>query len=382
MRIAACIFLLSSTVVGNDVVGIAHQKPAEGRSVATDSGFMIPYEMEIPGTKVTFRMQPIPAGEFLMGSPENEAGRESFEGPQRKVHVDAFWMSECEITWGEYIQYMDLYTAFKDFETKGIRPVTDDNRVDAVTAPTPLYEPDFTYEHGNDPRQPAVTITQYSAKQYTKWLSAITQLQHRLPTEAEWEYACRAGTTTAWSFGNDAEKLAEHAWFAGNTEQSGARFVGLKKPNPWGLYDMYGNAAEWVLDGFAPYQVSDKLVNGTQDWVRTDSLDARVVRGGTWEFPAEQCRSASRYASDHEAWREYDPNLPKSPWWFTTDPARGVGFRIMRPLRQVSRAEIEEVWRIDNEDTQFDVDDRLLEGRGVMGLVDPDLPAALRKLQE
>ena len=380
--VATVFFLVTSSVLaGSESPGFLPTKPAEGRSVKVDAGYMVPYEVTVPGTKVTFWMEPIPGGEFLMGSPDTEQGRESIEGPVRKFTVEPFWMARCEVSWGEYKKFMRLYDSFKTFEQQGIRKVTEENMVDAITAPTVLYEPEFTFEYGEDDNLPAVTVTQYSAKQYSKWMSAITQCQFRIPTEAEWEYACRAGSTTAWHFGDDPKRLGDYAWFGGNTEESGTRHVGLKKPNAWGLHDMHGNVAEWVLDYYAPYGESAKNLNATADWVRSEELDPRIVRGGNWEFSAQLCRSASRFPSDSEAWREYDPNLPKSPWWFTTDPARGVGFRLIRPLKTVPRVAMEEFWKIDNEATMYDVKDRLSEGRGVLGLVDKELPAAIESLE-
>ena len=224
----------------DELPGIAKEKPADGFSVKTDLGWMIPYDAKIPGTEVVFRMMPIPGGEYTMGSPDAEADRKADEGPQRKVIVESFWMAECEVKWEEYKLFMQLYRSLKEFEERRIRTVTDANKIDAITAPTPLYEPDFTFEYGEDPTQPAVSMTQYAAKQYTKWLSAITGQQFRLPTEAEWEYACRAGSTTAFSFSDDATKMDEYGWFADNTNSEGTKQVRLKKPNPWGLYDMHG----------------------------------------------------------------------------------------------------------------------------------------------
>jgi len=376
------LLLFGGLAAAEDTPGLVADKPAEGRSVKVDGGYMVPYEMKIPGTEVTFEMVPIPGGEFLMGSPESEAGREDVEGPQRKFHVDPFWMGRYEVRWDEYKQYMSLYDAFKEFQVRQIRPVTDENRIDVVTSPTPLYEPTFTFEFGEDPSQPAITIAQYAAKQYTKWLSGITGHQFRLPTEAEWEYACRAGTTTTYSFGDDASKLGDHAWYTDNNETEGTKLTGQKAPNPWGLYDMHGNAAEWVLDAHEPYQPTDEVLNAATDWVRPTRLDPRVVRGGTFEFDAAQCRSAARYPSNYEDWKYTDPNFPKSPWWLTDDPGRGVGFRIVRPLKKVSREAMEEVWKVDVEDTQYEVDDRIDGGRGVEGVVDKELPEAIQKLDE
>jgi sulfatase modifying factor 1 len=364
-----------------DLPGLAKERPAAAPAVQVESGWMVPYITTIPGTDVTFRMVPIPGGQYLMGSPENEPGRKADEGPQRKVIVEPFWMAECEITWAEYKLFMQLYRSLKEFEARRLRPVTDTNRVDAVTAPTPLYEPDFTFEFGDDPAQPAVSMTQYSARQYTKWLSLITGQQFRLPTEAEWEYACRAGSATAYSFGDPPDMLGEYGWFSENTNKMGSRHVRQKKPNAFGLYDMHGNVAEWVIDGYAPYVPRDSPLTAT-DWVRTDKPDPRVVRGGSWEFPAEECRSASRLGSNDEQWKEYDPNLPLSPWWFTSDPARGVGFRLLRPFRPMTREQLEDFWKIDAEDIEFDVNDRLNEGRGVLGVVDKDLPQAILDLQK
>lgn len=382
LAIVALVTSSSHALAGEESPGLVKTKPSEGISVETSAGWMVPYDMVIPGTDVKFRMIPVPGGEFMMGSPASEVGRKDDEGPQRKFTVEPFWMGETEITWAEYKVYMELYRHLKEFQTRGIRKVTDANRVDAVTAPTPLYEPDFTYEFGEDPQQPAVSMTQYAAKQYTKWLTAICSQQFRLPTEAEWEYAARSGSAAAYSFGDDSSQLGDYAWFKDNTEEGGTKKVRLKKPNAFGLYDMHGNVAEWVLDGYGPYKAADKSLNATADWAPTDKPDPRVVRGGSWQFPAEECRSSSRLGSNDLAWKEYDPNRPRSPWWYTTDPARGVGFRLLRPLKAVAREEMETFWKIDAEDIEFDVSDRLGEGRGVLGIADKELPDAVKGLSK
>jgi formylglycine-generating enzyme required for sulfatase activity len=383
MLLPVVCFCLHNDLIAQ-VPGLVPEKPATGPSVQTDRGWMIPYDAVIPGSDITFRMMPIPGGKFRMGSSADESGHQADEAPVREFQVEPFWMAECEVTWDQYKPFMSLYRVFKGLVSENRRVVTDANRIDAVTAPTPLYEPDFTFEFGEDPRQPAVSMTQYAAKQFTKWVSLSSGQNYRLPTEAEWEYACRANTATAWYFGNDLKQLPEHAWFADNSGGKGTHPVRALQPNPWGLYDMHGNVAEWVLDGYGTYPSSSsaEIPLASRDWVRSDKPYPRVVRGGSWEFPAAQCRSASRLGSDDKAWKEYDPNLPNSPWWFTTDPARGVGFRLIRPLSDVSREAMEEFWKIDCEDTQYDVQDRLNEGRGVLGLVDPELPAAIREFSK
>lgn len=351
-------------------LGLAASQPQSGRFVETDDGFMVPFTLTIPGTDVEFIMEPVPGGEITVGT------------DQRHYQVEPFWMGRYEVTWAEYKRYMELYETFKQFQINRERQVNKQNDVDAITAPTPLYDPSYTFEFGEDPQQPAITVTQYSAKQYTKWLSAITGLQFRIPAEAEWEHACRAGAKTSYYFGESADPLDEYAWFEDNTDWEGTKKVGQKKPNAWGLYDMHGNAAEWVLDGPDSEEPADGggILNASTDWIRPTKPDQRKVCGGSWDQSAENCTATSRMLSDHEEWKAVDPNIPKSPWWFTDDPARGVGFRLIRPLRTVEREAMEEYWKIDNESIGWDVFDRLDEGRGVKGLVDRELPEAIKAL--
>jgi formylglycine-generating enzyme required for sulfatase activity len=246
-----------------------------------------------------------------------------------------------------------------------------------------LYDPSFTFEKGENPRQPAVTMTQHSAKQYTKWLSRISGHQYRLPSEAEWEHACRAGTTTAYSFGDDPSELGEYAWYYDNSDET-THPVGKKKPNPWGLYDIHGNVAEWVLDELLEdgYQsLAGKRHTAAEAIVWPKQLYPRVVRGGHWDDFAPACRSAARLGSNDPEWKAEDPNIPLSPWWFTSDPARGVGFRIVRSLDEMPRAEMARYWEADVDEVREDVLNRLQEGRGALGLVDPALPAAIQQLR-
>ncbi len=366
------------------VVGISKTKPAEGSFVEIDGGYMVPYKAKIPGTDAEYEMVPIPGGTVTIGSPDDEAGRNKDEGPQFEVTVEPMWVGKREVSWAEYKQFMNLYDAFKGFQSNGMRKVTDDNKADAITAPTKLYEPDHTFEHGERPEQAAVTMTQYAARQYTKWLSLMTGHFYHLPTEAQWEYAARAGTKTAYSFGDDAKQLDEYGWHKDNIEKEGQQDVGQRKPNPFGLYDMHGNVWEWTLDAYSPDGYGDRGGKKLGEWEAVawpTKVFPRALRGGSWEFGAERARSAARLASHDDDWREFDPNLPLSPWWFTSDPARGVGFRLVRSLGWPDDKLREKVWEIDCENIGYDVGDRLKEGRGALGVVDKNLPADIKKLE-
>lgn len=365
--------------------GLVAEKPSSGRFVKTEKGYMVPYKATIPGTDIQYEMIPVPGGEYLMGSPDDEEGRSEAEGPQVKVVVKPFWIGKYEVTWKEYFEYMGLDDKFKKFEAAKIREVTEENMIDAITAPSGLYEPDHTFEKGDGPDQPAVTMTQYAARQYTKWLSKTSELFYRLPTGAEWEYACRAGTTTAYHFGDDPEKLGDYAWFGDNAGDE-RHDVGLKKPNPWGLYDMHGSAAEWVLDtdtgnGYEAWE--GKTIQADKDIRWPKSLDDQIVRGGSFELEASECRSASMMTTAEEDWKDYDPNIPLSPWWFTTEPATGVGMRIIRPLDPPKSEKAMEVfWKPDVAESIINAKQRIdANGRGAFGLVDPELPKAIEALK-
>ena len=368
-----------------EVLGISSTKPSEGPVVEVEGGFMVPYSLTVPGSEVVIEMVPVPGGKFLMGSAEDSEGHKEDESPQIEVEVGPMWVGKYETTWKQYQLYMSMYQLFKSLESKGLRVVKGDNVVDAVTAPTELYDSSFTYEYGRDPKLPAVTMTQYAAKQYTKWLSKLTGDQYRLPTEAEWEYACRAGSQSAYTFGDDTGELGDYAWYIENSDEH-PHEVGLKKPNAFGLFDMHGNVMEWAIDGYTEdgyAEVADKSPMAFMDSVRWPvSFDQRTVRGGSWQDEAEQLRSAARLGSEDEDWKAEDPNVPLSPWWYTDDPARGVGFRLFRSFKPLDSEVIGKFWEIDNEDIEFDVEMRISGGRGAQSVIDPSLAEDIKKANQ
>jgi formylglycine-generating enzyme required for sulfatase activity len=290
------------------------------------------YVETIPGTDLKFEMLPIPGGTFTMGTPEREEKRSEDEGPQHEVAIAPFWMGKFEVTWDEYDQFafsMDIKKKKREGVDLANQPATE-KAADAVTRPTPPYA-DETFGYGRK-GQPVICITHHAAMEYTRWLSAKTGKIYRLPTEAEWEYACRAGTKTAYSFGDDPSQAGEYGWFVENAEKP--QPVGKKKPNPWGLYDMHGNVSEWCLDlyktgiyGTFPngQAVKEPVV------LPTAAEYPYVARGGNWDEDVDRVRSGARLKSDPE-WSVQDPQRPQSIWWHTD--ATFVGFRLVRPLEE------------------------------------------------
>ncbi len=288
------------------------------------------YVETIAGSDLKFEMVPIPGGSFVMGSPPNEAKRSEDEGPQVKVEIAPFWMGKHEVTWNEYDEFafaMDLKRKKREGVDPAKQPETE-KASDAVTRPTPPYA-DETFGMGR-PGQPVICITHHSAMEYCRWLSAKTGKAYRLPTEAEWEYACRAGTKTTYSFGDDPADLGEYAWYVENSEKP--QKVGKKKPNPWGLHDMHGNVSEWCLDHYVAdiYSTLAKTQPARGPVVLpTEKEYPYVAKGGSWDDDADRLRSAARLASNLE-WSVQDPQRPQSIWWHTD--ATFVGFRLARAL--------------------------------------------------
>lgn len=296
------------------------------------------YREIIPGTTLNFNMAPIQAGKAVIGSPENEPGRKKDEGPVHEVALDGFWIGTNEVTWELYELF--VYPAID----KAKRTSPKKTEVDAITTPTPPFT-DMSFGMGKT-GYPAVNMTQYAALAYCKWLTEKTGHFYRLPTEAEWEYACRAGSTQSYFFGDDKAMLSEYAWYSKNSNEKYHK-VGTKKPNPWGLYDMLGNVAEWTLDQYLPLFYSTAQGQKKNAWAIPSTLYPRTVRGGSWDDDAADLRCASRLASA-ASWKKRDPQIPKSDWWNTD--ASFVGFRVVRPFIQPSAEEIQKYFAKQPED--------------------------------
>jgi formylglycine-generating enzyme required for sulfatase activity len=294
-------------------------------AVAQTTDF-VSYTQVITGSNQTYPMQAIPGGTYLMGSPATEKGRKADEGPQHKVAIEPFWMGKFEITWDIY----DLFTT-KNIEKEMASRYpegADLSKTDATTRPSPSYV-DMSFGMGRT-GYPAINMTQYAAIKFCAWLYDKTGLFYRLPTEAEWEYACRAGSATPYSFGADPKLLGQFAVYKGNSD-GGYKKIGTKKPNAFGLHDMHGNVMEWTQDQYIKdYYAQVAKVGVKEPYAPTKTLYPNSVRGGSWDDDAPVLRSAARTPSD-PAWKVIDPQSPKSDWWMTS--ASFCGFRIVRPLK-------------------------------------------------
>jgi formylglycine-generating enzyme required for sulfatase activity len=275
-------------VVVTLVVGLAGLATA-----ALCAAEMANYTEKIPGTSVAFDMVAIPGGTVKIGSPENQAGREATDQAVKEVVVKPFYMGKYEATWAEFLPW--VFAEKEDME-KG--------KAEGVTHPTKPYG--SVYRERGEKGYPALGMSQHAAAEFCKWLSFKTGKKYRLPTEAEWEYASRAGAGTAYFWGDDAGGAKEYGWFADNSKAT-TQPVGKLKPNKFGLYDIVGNVAEWVMK-------DNKEAPG-------------VLRGGAFPDAVAKLRCAAR-AIETPEWNELDPQSPPSIWWLSA--ADFAGFRVVR----------------------------------------------------
>ncbi len=295
------------------------------------------YTEVIPGSEVKFEMVAVPGGTFQMGSPESEPYRRPDEGPVHTVKLSPFWMGRTEVKWHEF----EVYYAQKGVSGRS----SGYGDPDAMTGPTPPYgSPDQGWGKGS---RPIITLTHFHAMKYCEWLSNITGKKFRLPTEAEWEYACRAGSTTPYPFpgspsdftrrslknrifGAKTEPISRFVWY--DADSAAKSHAGESvKPNPWGLLNMLGNIREYCLDYYDPkaYSSAAGVVENPRG---PESGTEHVLRGGSYRSDAADTRAAARDYTRHDAWLVTDPQDPKSVWWYSD--VVDIGFRVVREYNE------------------------------------------------
>jgi sulfatase modifying factor 1 len=279
------------------------------------------YKQKLQGTSLSFEMVPVKGGEFIMG---NNQGKEDAK-PEHKTEVSPFWMSSLEVSW-------DLYEPFlyKDLEIVKSTTGKVPEGVDAITRPTKPYL-DMTFGMGKLGK-PAVGMTQYNAIQFCKWLYTRTGVFYRLPTEAEWEFAAKAGFSP-----EQLSKIEDYAWYEKNSENS-TQNVGTKLPNNFGIYDLLGNVAEWTYDQYNADLYKSRDGKHSKNPIETPvELYPNSVRGGSYLNDTDYVSTTARDYSD-PSWKQIDPQVPKSDWWVPDAPF--VGIRLVRPLNPPSKEEI------------------------------------------
>ena len=257
----------------------------------------------------------IPEGKFRMGKDTLHSYAYS---PSNDVEVSSFWISKFEITWDIYQLFMDQ----TNFDEKSDFSRADFiDKIDGLSGPTTPYV-DMSFGMGKN-NFPAVNMTHFAASKFCEWLSSKTGFYYRLPTEAEWEYAC--------SDEMDNLKIDDFAWNRYNSDEKYQK-VGQKKPNIYGLHDMLGNVAEWTADIYNKDVYSKKRKKNPFE--SGENKYPRVIRGGSWDDESSNLKSYYRSFSTKELQRR-DPQIPKSLWWNTDAPH--IGFRIVRPFNKESQ---------------------------------------------
>lgn len=372
LRLLCWLVLLTNLIMSGNVtaednlVRVLDEPPASGNFVRSNSGYMVAYDQVIPGTQKLIRMIPVPGGVVELQPPidvgtiKNAITTETGSSNKNEtIHVELapFWVSETEITMNQLIPYRQLYYRIKRKLPNGAIDAIEFGDVDGVTGPTDIYAPDVHFAYATHPDAAAPSVSQYMARQYTKWLSLMTKHEYRLPMRSEWQHACCAfnaedQAAKQQATENDAlvinsEGLDRYAVYSANASDELSLLVRRKLPNAWGLFDMQGNAAEWVIEDTAP--------NGMRD--------GHVAMGGHLESKAEDCQCDSMIRSD-SSWWDDDPEFPRSPWWTTSGDGLMTGFRIIAPLSPMTTEEKRIAWEPDSTELMDDVRSRIQQGRG------------------
>ena len=285
------------------------------------------YTEKIPATEVVFEMIFIKGGNFEMGLSDDHEWYEEQEGNPQVVEVAPFWMGKHEVTFDEFTHFQ-----YKEQDSDASNLKKQKYEADAVTRPTPPYE-DMAFGMGTVGGYPAVSMTQQAALRYCRWLYLKTGHFYRLPTEAEWEYACRTGNE---AINTEEEELEDVAWFYENAYEKFHK-VGEKEANDWGLHDMLGNVSEWTLDQYQTDYHEQLEQSADNPWIKPKLKYSHTTRGGSYDDEAEDCHCAARLKS-RPRWQQRDPQIPKSIWWNTDAPF--VGFRLVRPLKEMSHEDV------------------------------------------
>lgn len=310
--------------------------------------------------ETTFEMLPIQGGTFMMGSSPQESDHQPDEHPTHPVHVDSFWMASTETTWKMYQAFINQFRKDSRYILRDEFGFPEEYRdqldslepIDMISSPSAPYSPEqagpmIDRQVGAAERtlqEPATGMSRHGALKFCQWLTAQTGHYYRLPTEAEWEYACRAGTTSRFSFGEEEDELEQFgSYFHEENEYSFTSPVGRLNPNPWGLYDMHGNVAEWTLDSYRQYLPSRHVVQNPISFAT--ELHRGVVRGGHFMSDPNELRSAARLPATPE-WNNQDPQSPRSIWYNSS--VTEIGFRIVRPRKPPSLNEAHLIWNIDS----------------------------------
>jgi formylglycine-generating enzyme required for sulfatase activity len=269
-RVCTVAWVVLAVLGGLTLATCQESKPVGGQTISpakevtTDLGGGVKLEMVL-----------IPAGEFLMGSPASDRNAAADEKPQHRVRITKPF-------------YLGKY------------PVTQEQWTAVMGSNPSLFK---------GPKNPVEEVSWDDCVQFFKRLNEkVGGGKYRFPTEAQWEYACRAGTSTRFCFGDDEAGLAEYGWYDKNSGGT-SHPVGEKKPNAWGLYDMHGNVSEWCQDWYGEYGPDSQT-----DPCGPKSASGKVVRGGSWLSNAKNCRSASRFS------------------WLPDSRIEFIGFRIVKEI--------------------------------------------------